>query len=130
MERQREERTLGELFAELSRETSTLVKQEVELAKTEMSQKASRFGKHAGLIAAGGFVAYMALFGVMITLIALLSLELPTWVAALIVSLVFAGVGYFLIQRGLNGLKQTNLTPERTIQTLKEDARWAKEQIK
>jgi hypothetical protein len=132
MERQREERSLGELFAELSRETSTLVRQEVELAKTEMSRKVTRMGKHAGFIVAGGLLAYAALLAVVASLIALLAmtLELPVWVSALVVALVIGGVSYFLIQKGINGMKETDLTPKRTVQTLKEDVEWAKDQMK
>jgi len=130
MERQREERSLGDLFAELSRETSTLVRQEVELAKTEMSRKATRMGKHVGFIAAGALIAYAAFLALMTAAIALLARELPIWGAALLVGLIVAGVSYFLVQKGLDGLKQTDLTPRRTVQTLKEDVEWAKDQMK
>jgi len=132
MERQREERSLGELFAELSRETSTLVRQEVELAKVEMSRKASRMGKHAGYIVAGGLIAYAALLAVVASLIALLAtvVDLPVWAAALIVGLVVGGISFFLVQKGLQGLKEIDVTPKRTVQTLKEDVQWAKDQMK
>jgi hypothetical protein len=58
MEHQRDDRSLGELFQELSRETSLLIRQEVALAKTEMTEKAQQLGKDAGFLGAGGAIAY------------------------------------------------------------------------
>ena len=129
---QRDERSLGELFADLSRETSTLVRQEVELAKTELSQKATQVGKDIASIAMGAAVAYAGFLALIFAAIVLLDEVdlLPAWLAALLVGLLVAGAGYFLIQRGLDDLKRTSLTPERTIETLKEDKEWVKDQVK
>ncbi len=124
----RDDRSLGELFAELAQETSTLVRQEVNLAKTEVSQKASRAGKHIGTLAAGGAVAYAGLLAILAAVIVLLDEVLPLWLSALLVGLVVAGVGYFLVRRGLNALKREDLAPRQTIETLKEDTQWAKDQ--
>jgi hypothetical protein len=124
----RDDRSLGELFSELSQETTTLIRQEVNLAKTEMSQKASRVGKHIGVLAAGGAVAYAGLLAIIAGVIALLGLAIPLWLSALLVGLVVAGAGYFLVRRGLDALKQEDLAPRETIQTLKEDKEWAKDQ--
>ena len=89
-------------------------------------------GKHAGFIVAGGLLAYAALLVLAAALVALLAttLELPVWVSALLVALVLGGVSFFLVQTGLNGLKETDLTPKRTVQTLKEDVEWAQDQMK
>jgi hypothetical protein len=130
MERQREERSLGDLFAELARETSTLVRQEVALAKTEMTQKAAEVGRDAGMIGAGGAVAYAGFLAILAALIVGLGQFMPMWLSALIVGLVVAAVGYVLIQRGLSALKRANLAPRETIETLKEDVEWAKDQTK
>jgi hypothetical protein len=123
-----DDRSLGELFSELSQETTTLIRQEVNLAKTEMSQKASRVGKDVGFMAAGGAVAYAGLLAIIAGVIALLALVIPLWLSALLVGLVVAGVGYFLVKRGLDALKQEELAPRETIETLKEDKEWAKDQ--
>ena len=123
-------RSLGELFAELSRESSTLVRQEIQLAKTELSRKATAVAKDVAYIAMGGAVAYVGLIVLAFAIVYLLSEFLAPWLAALIVAVVVAGIGYVLVQNGLSALKRTNLTPERTIQTLKEDKEWAKEQVK
>jgi len=130
MERQRDERSLGELFAELARETSTLVRQEVALAKTEVTQKASLVGRDVGRIGVGGAIAYAGLLALIGAVILILGLFLPLWLSALIVGLVVAGIGYALIQQGVSALKRAELTPRQTIETLKEDAEWAKEQTK
>ena len=124
----RDDRSLGELFSELSQETTTLIRQEVQLAKTEMSQKASRVGKDVGFLAAGGAVAYAGLLAIIAGVIALLDLVIPLWLSALLVGLVVAAIGYFLVKRGLDALKQEDLAPRETIETLKEDKEWAKDQ--
>ena len=131
MQERRDERSLGELFGDLAKETSTLVRQEVQLAKTEMTEKASAVGKDAGMIAAGGFVAYAGLLALVAALIiALGQLGVPWWLSSLIVGVVVAAVGYLLIQKGINAIKRTNMAPKQTIQTLKEDRQWASEQMR
>jgi hypothetical protein len=129
MQQTRDERSLGELFAELTRETSTLVRQEVNLAKTEMTQKASAVGKDVGFLAAGGAVLYAGVLALLAAIIlALTALGLPAWLAALLVGVVVVGIGAFLVQRGLTALRRTNLAPQQTIETLKEDTTWVKQQ--
>lgn len=123
------EPTLGELFAELSRETTTLVRQEVDLAKTEMSQKAARVGKDVGFLAAGGAVAYAGLLALIAAVIlGLGQLGITWWLSALLVGLVVAGIGAYLVFSGINELKSTSLMPEKTMETLREDQQWAKQQ--
>jgi len=130
MEQQREERSLGELFADLARETSTLVRQEVTLAKTEITQKASEVGRDGGKVGIGGAIAYAGLLAIVAALILGLGEFLPLWLSALIVGVVVAGIGYAVLQSGVSALKRANLTPHETIETLKEDAEWAKDQMK
>lgn len=124
----RDERSLGELFSELAQETSTLVRQEVTLAKTEVSDKASRAGKHVGVLAAGGALAYAGLLAILAAVIVLLNMVMPLWVAALLVGLAAVVVGYLLVRRGLDALKREDFAPRETIETLKEDQQWAKDQ--
>ena len=129
MEQSRDDRSLGELFSELSRQTSTLIRQEVALAKVEMKQKGTEVGKDVGMMAAGGALAYAGLLALIATVIIILAEFMPWWLSALIVSLVVLGVGGMLIQRGMSALKQTSMAPEQTIETLKEDKEWAKKQL-
>jgi hypothetical protein len=123
-------RSLGELFSELAQETSTLVRQEVNLAKTEMSHKASRAGKQVGVLAAGGAVAYAGLLAILAGVIVLLDNVMPLWLSALLVGIVVAVVGYLLIRRALDALKREDFAPRETMETLKEDQQWAKDQTK
>jgi hypothetical protein len=124
----RDDRSLGELFSELAQETSTLVRQEVTLAKTEVSDKATRAGKHIGILAAGGALAYAGLLAILAAVIVLLNMVMPLWVAALLVGLVAVVAGYLLVRRGLDALKREDFAPRETIETLKEDQQWAKDQ--
>ena len=130
MQPSRDDRSLGELFSELAQETSTLVRQEVNLAKVEMSQKASRAGKQVGVLAAGGAVAYAGLLAILAAVIVLLNNIMPLWASALLVGVVVAVVGYLLVRRALDALKREDFTPRETMETLKEDQRWAKDQTR
>ncbi|PLS77927.1 MAG: phage holin family protein [Chloroflexi bacterium] len=130
MQPQRDERSIGQLFAELANETSTLVRQEVQLAKTEVTQKVTSAGKDAGMIGAGGALAYAGLLAVLAAVIIGLGQLIPMWLSALLVGLVVIGVGYALIQSGLNALKRIDPTPSETIQTIKEDVDMVKEQTR
>jgi xanthine/uracil permease len=130
MQERKEERSLGELFAELARETSSLVRQEVELAKTELTHKATQVGKDAGVIGAGGAVAYAGLLVLLAAAVLGLGELMPLWLSALVVGLVVGAIGYSMIQKGRNDLKTADLTPHETIESLKEDTEWAKDQIK
>ncbi|HYP19938.1 MAG TPA: phage holin family protein [Chloroflexia bacterium] len=131
MQVNKEDRSIGELFADLAKESSVLVRQEVALAKAEMTQKAGEVGKDIGFLAVGGLVLYAGLLAIIAAIIIVLgTVGVPWWLSALLVGLIVAGVGYFLVQKGLKALKQENLAPRPTIQTLKEDAEWAQEQVR
>lgn len=132
MQERRDDRSLGELFAELAKDTSTLVRQEVQLAKTEMSQKAADVGKAVGMLAVGGMVIYAGVLAILAGIIILLGRALNGnyWLSALLVGVVVAIVGYVLVQRGRTTLTNANLAPTETIATLKEDAQWTKEQTR
>ena len=127
----KDERTLGEMFAELSCETRTLVQQEIQLAKTELTEKASKMGKGAGLIVGGGLIAYGGLLAIIAAMVLILiAIGLRAWAAALVGGVLVAGIGYLLIRLGLAALRPQELTPRQTIDTLKEDAQWLKSQVK
>lgn len=123
-----DDRSLGELFSELTRETTTLVRQEVELAKTEMSHKAARVGKDVGFLVAGGAVAYAGLLTLIAFVVLWLGTVIAMWLSALIVAAVVLLIGGFLVMSGINNLKKEEIAPRQTIETLKEDKQWATEQ--
>lgn len=127
---EKDDRSIGELVAELSRETVTLVRQEVQLAKAEMSQKASRVGKNVGFLVIGGVVAYTGLLAIVAAVIIVLGNALPLWLSALVVGLVIAAVGLVLVLKGANTLRQEDPTPRETVETLKEDREWLRDQTR
>jgi drug/metabolite transporter (DMT)-like permease len=122
-------RSLGELFAELSRETGTLVRKEVELAKVELTANLRQVGTDAGITAAGGALAHAGLLVVLAALVlGLAELGVPAWLSAVIVGIGTIVVGYVLVNRGLTNLRRTHVAPTQTIETLKENARWTTRQ--
>lgn len=128
--RSTDDRSIGELLGDLARETTTLVRQEVRLATTEMSQKATRVGKDVGFLAIGGAVAYAGFLVLLAAVTIMLAGLMPLWLSALLVGIVVAAIGGFLVGRGMNNLKHLDLAPHETIETLHEDKRWAKEQLR
>src|SRR5215207_5227524 len=128
--RSMDNKPLGDLFSDLATEMSSLVRQEVALAKVEVGQKAKYVGRNVGYLVIGGAVAYAALLAIIAGIIMLLAKVLPGWGSALIVGAVVGGIGWLLIGKAMMALQQTDLTPRETVETLKEDATWMKEQIK
>ena len=126
----KEERSIGELFSQLASDTTTLVRHEVRLAKVELGQKAAQVGRQVGLIALGGAVGYAGLLAVVAALILLLGQYIPVWLSAFIIGLLIMGIGYYVSRREIDALKQLDATPKATVETLKEDKEWAKEQMR
>jgi Putative Actinobacterial Holin-X, holin superfamily III len=125
-----EERSIGELLGELSQDLGLLVRQEAQLAKTEMQAKLSKVTTDLASLAAGGVVALVGGLAVTAAVILLLidPVGLQPWLAALVVGAVMGIVGLVMLQRGLKDLKRTDPTPRRTVETIKDDIQWAKEQ--
>jgi len=125
-----ENRPLGDLFGDLASDMSNLVRQEVTLAKVEITQKAKHVGRHVGYLVIGGAIAYAALLAIIAAIIMLLAKVVPHWGSALIVGAVVGGIGWLLIGKAMMALQEADLTPRETVETLKEDATWMKQQIK
>jgi len=121
------ERPVGELLKQLANETTTLVRQELELAKAEMREKAGKAGPGVGMWGAAGVVALVALGSLTAFLILALDGVMPNWLAALIVGLVYSAIAGLLYARGKKRVEEAGSpVPEQTIETLKEDVQWAK----
>ena len=121
------DRSMGELLKQLSQETSTLVRQELDLAKAEMTAKGKQAGKGAGLFSAAGVLGLGAFGALTACLIAALDTAMATWLAALIVTVVYGAIAAILAKSGQAKIKQASpAVPERTVETLKEDVEWAK----
>lgn len=122
------ERSLGELLGELAEDMSLLVRQEVQLAKTEISAKVSHVTTDLVTVGAGAAVALVGGLTLVAALVlGLVAIGVAPWLSALIVGAVLGLVGYGMLRGGLNDLKHRELTPDRTVQTIKEDIEAVKE---
>jgi uncharacterized membrane protein YqjE len=121
------DRPIGELLKELANETTTLVRQELDLAKAEMREKAGKAGPGFGMWGAAGVTALLALGSLTAFVILALDGAIPNWLAALIVGLVYAAIAGVLYVRGKQRVEEAGSpVPEKTIETVKEDVQWAK----
>jgi uncharacterized membrane protein YqjE len=121
------ERPVGELLKQLANETTTLVRQELDLAKAEMREKAGKAGPGFGMWGAASGMALLALGSLTAFLILALDGAMPNWLAALIAGLVYAAIAGFLYLRGKQKVHEAGSpVPEQTVETLKEDVQWAK----
>jgi hypothetical protein len=121
------DQSISELVKDLATETSTLVRQEIDLAKAEMTDRGKRAGKGVGMLAAGAVVAVLAFGALTAGLIAALDLAMPTWLAALIVTVAYGAIAAVLVQIGRKQVQEAAPPiPEETIESVKEDVQWAK----
>jgi len=132
-----EERSLGQILRELRDESGMLLRKEVQLAKVEMSEKASRVGANLGELAVGGGVAFAGVlallaavvFGLTSLLSQLMSPGVAVWLAPLIVGIVLAVIGYGMIKKAAAALKQERMAPTQITESLKENTAWLKSRI-
>lgn len=118
-----DDRSLGELLSDLMTQVTTLVRQEVELARTEITANATQAGRNIASLLVGGAVLYAGLFFLLAAAVLLLAtFGLPGWLAALIVGGVVTAIGVMLVLRGRDALQSQDLLPRRTIETFKEDS--------
>jgi drug/metabolite transporter (DMT)-like permease len=111
---------------------SLLVRQEIQLALAEMTEKISRLTTNLISVIAGGFVAYVGALAIVAALILALHelADVSPWVSALIVGAVLAIAGYAMLSRGLKELKQVDLAPRRTVENIKEDVQAIKDDVR
>jgi putative copper export protein len=123
----RMDRSLGELFSDLSQQTAELIRQETRLAKAELADKLADVGRHAMMIGAGvafGLAAVVALAAA-ITLL-LIEVGILPWLAAVLTALVMGGTAFALAQSGISALKKKSIAPVETMHSLKETTQWLK----
>lgn len=121
------EESFGELISGLTKDLSHLVKQEIQLAKVEMTAKGKELGKAIGMLVGAGIFALLMMIALTMFLIIVLDGFLELWIAALIVTILWGVVAAVLASMGRKQLKEaTPLTPEQTVETVKEDVQWAK----
>ncbi|MDQ2733887.1 MAG: phage holin family protein [Pseudomonadota bacterium] len=125
--------SIAALFGKIYRETTSLVQEEAELAKAELSEKASQAASGASQVAVGGAIAYAGFLALLVAAIQGLMLLLPPayalWLAPLIIGVVVLMVGLALLASGRGDLKAKNLAPSRTLQSLRRDGRMVKEHV-
>jgi MFS family permease len=122
------EESIGALLKQLSEQTSTLVKQELDLAKAELTERGKRGGVGAGLLGGGGLVALYAIGALTAAVIAALATGMHTWLAALIVAVVYGVVAGVLAITGKKRVTQAVPPAPNTVESIKEDVQWAKTQ--
>ncbi len=121
----------GELVKELSEQTTTLVRKEIELARAELSQKGKVAGEGAGMFGGAAVLGLLALGTLTTMILALLDKAMDLWVAALIVTVVYGAVAAVLALSGRDRVKKgMPPAPEQTVETVKEDVQWAKSRAK
>ena len=121
-------RSAGAIIGDISRDMSTLVRQEVDLAKTELKQELTQAGKGAGMFGGAGVAGHLTLLFLSFALMFLLDNWMPVELGALITALVWGAVAGVLAARGRKEIKNANLQLPKTQTTLKEDVQWAKAQ--
>ena len=125
------EQSIGDLLKQLSQETTTLVRQELDLAKAEMTEKGKQAGVGAGMFGGAGVAGLLALGALTACLILALDIAMPAWLAALIVTVLWGAVAGVLALTGKSKVKEaTPPMPEQTVETVKEDVQWAKTQTR
>ena len=132
-----EDRSIGDLLKDLRDETTTLLRQEVALAKTEITEKVSKAARNTGYIGVGAVMAYLGLFFVLAAVTVALAMALDAmglgrhgwWLSPLMVGAVIGLVGWSMTKKGINTLKEESLVPEKTVQSLQEDKQWLQEKV-
>ena len=120
-----EERSLGQIVGDITSDLTTLMRQELDLAKTELKEEATKFGAGAGMLAGAGVAGHFVLIFGSLALMFGLDTFLPLWLAALIVMIIWAVVAAVLALSGRKAIKAANPQLPQTQESLKEDARWA-----
>lgn len=118
--------SLGTLMGEISRDLSTLMRQELDLAKVEIKEEVAKAGKGAGMLGGAGFAGYMVLILLSFAAAFGIGSQIGLGWGTLIVAAIWAVIGAVLYALGRARLRRVSPKPERTIETLKEDAQWAR----
>jgi uncharacterized membrane protein YqjE len=131
MEPERDNRSLSQLIVDLQSESSTLVRDEVALVRAEIDEKVSQALNGAISLLMGALVAFSALIILLIAISELLvTFDIVRWLAYLIVGGVVLIIGVIMLMMGKSRLSATNLTPQRTTQSLRRDKDMVREQVR
>jgi Flp pilus assembly protein TadB len=125
-----DDRSLGELVGELTRDFSQLMRQEVQLAKTELKEEAVKAGRAAGQLTAAAVAGHLCILLASLAVAWAIGEAIPVWAGLAIVAAVLGVVAAVLYSRAREQARQIDLVPEETVETLEEDAQWARAQPK
>jgi uncharacterized membrane protein YqjE len=120
-------KSLRDLLRDLSQDSTTLMRQEYELFRTELHDRISHLQREVTLLGTGGLIAHVGLLALTAAIILALSLALPAWASALIVAVVYLVVGGILLAVGRQKLKEEELAPRESIHSMKQDVRTLRE---
>jgi putative superfamily III holin-X len=126
----RDDDSIGGLIGQVADDVSKLFRQEVALAKAELKDEAAKAGKAGGMLAGAGFAGYMVAVLVSLALVFALGSVMPLGWAALIVAVVWAVIGGILYSIGRSRLKDVDPVPRQTVETIREDAQWVRDQTR
>lgn len=131
MDAPRTDRSIGELFSDLSQQTAELIRQEMRLAKAELSEKLSDVGRHAMMVAAAAVFGLAALMAVTAAIVLLLiDLGVQPWLSAVITAAAMAAIAAVLAQSGISALRKKSIAPVETMHSLRETTQWLKNETK
>ncbi len=126
---EKSEPTVGDLLGTLANSTASLMRQEVRLVTTEMAQKATHAGRAVGMVGLGGAVLHAGVLVLAVALVFGLAAVVPTWLSAVIVGALATLTGAMMLAKGLGTLRNLDLVPRQTLNTLKDDGAWVKEKL-
>lgn len=124
-----DERPLGQLVSELTKETSELARQEVALAKAEMKTKAKEVARDGAMAGVGAVLVLLGVLGLFAALILGLSTAMEPWAAALLVGVLFVALGGVIAYAGAQKLSKVDPKPRETVRTMQDNKAWLKEQM-
>jgi uncharacterized membrane protein YqjE len=125
-----DDRSISDVLQDILRNVQEIVRSEVRLAETEIREEAAKTKSSAVLLGAGAVTAIFAILFLLLMIVYMLGLVMPSWIAALIVGAALAVVASVMLTAGIRRFKQIHPTPERTVETIKENVEWAKQQAK
>jgi uncharacterized membrane protein YqjE len=124
------QRTTTEIVQHIADSIQDIVRSEIQLAKTELSERAKKAARAAGIMAAGIFLCLIAFLLIVATATAAVAIAIPVWGACLVIGVLLLAIGGGMAIAGRGRLKQTSLKPDRTISSVRSDVAWIKQQTK
>lgn len=124
------DRSIAEVLQDIFRNLQEIIRSEVRLAKTEVREEIGKAKSTGLLVGAGAVCGVFATFFLLLTVVCALAIVLPYWAASLIVAVLLATIAGIVLSAGLKQFKQVNPVPDKTVESMKENVEWAKQQTK